>query len=421
MIEIHGEVAHGFEPVRDLYEHNMQTLAERQTQLCIYHRGKKVVDLWSSAEAHPGFSPDSLVNVFSSGKSLEAIAIATLVGKGLLDYNACVADYWPEFAANGKEALTIADLMRHEGGLAAFDSSIPPEDLLPENIKANKIGKVIEPHRQKFRGAGGSPREYHAVTRGWIVNEVFRRVDPNGRTIGEFLQEDISGPLGIDVNIGLKEHQLKEVVRVSPLPLGFQFAEGLKPKFRGRKMELNIFQTSARLLRLMPNLLKGTGRGAPPPFVGMNKIAFFNEPAVVMGETPSANANCSARGLAKLAAVVSLGGSYEGKEYLSEAACRALHDKHDTKDMGFGVTTFTQGGVAHFDEVGPRSSKRDRSFNVGREGFYGWMGLGGSVFQWHPAHEIGFGYVPTSLNVLDLFNERAKTYQAEALKCVAAL
>jgi hypothetical protein len=98
-----------------------------------------------------------------------------------------------------------------------------------------------------------------------------------------------------------------------------------------------------------------------------------------------------------------------------------LHDKHDKKDMGFGTTTFTQGGVAHFDEVSPRSSKRERSFNGGREGFYGWMGLGGSVFQWHPEHEIGFGYVPTSLNILDLFNERAKTYQAEVLKCVAAL
>ena len=114
MIEIHGDVADGFEPVKDLYERNMRTLVERQTQLCIYHRGKKVVDLWSSAEAHPGFSPDSLVNVFSSGKSLEAIAIATLVGKGLLDYDARVANYWPEFAANGKEALTIAELMRHE-------------------------------------------------------------------------------------------------------------------------------------------------------------------------------------------------------------------------------------------------------------------------------------------------------------------
>ena len=421
MIEIHGDVADGFEPVKDLYERNMRTLAERQTQLCIYHRGKKVVDLWSSAEAHPGFSPDSLVNVFSSGKSLEAIAIATLVGKGLLDYDARVANYWPEFAANGKEALTIAELMRHEAGLAAFDSSIPPEDLLPENIKANKIGKVIEMHRQKYRGAGGSTREYHALTRGWIVNEIFRRVDPKGRTIGEFLQEDISGPLGIDVNIGLREDQLNQVVRVSPLPLGFQFAQGFKPKLSGRKIELNILQTSVMLLRLLPNLLKATGRGAPPPFVGMNKISFFNHPAVAMGETPSANANCSARGLAKLAAVLSLGGSYEGNEYLSAAACDALHDKHDKKDMGFGTTTFTQGGVAYFDEVSPRSSKRERSFNGGREGFYGWMGLGGSVFQWHPEHEIGFGYVPTSLNVLDLFNERAKTYQAEVLKCVAAL
>jgi hypothetical protein len=66
-------------------------------------------------------------------------------------------------------------------------------------------------------------------------------------------------------------------------------------------------------------------------------------------------------------------------------------------------------------------AQRERDFNEGREGFFGWMGLGGSLFQWHPEHQIGFGYVPTSLNVLDLYNERGKTYQAEVLKCVKAL
>jgi CubicO group peptidase (beta-lactamase class C family) len=420
-VEIHGSVTPGFESVKDLYEHKMHTLEERQTQLCVYHQGNKVVDLWATAEDHPEFSPDSLVNVFSSGKSLEAIAMASLVGKGLLDYNARVADYWPEFGANGKESLTVADLMRHEAGLAAFDTSIEPEDLLSENIKQNKIGSMIESHGQKYRGGGGSPREYHAITRGWIVNEVFRRVDPAGRTIGEFLQEDISGPLGIDVNVGVKKDDLGRVVHVSPLKFGFQLAEGFKPKFLGRRMEHNIFQTTARVLRLIPTMSKGTTRGSPPPYVGMDRIAFFNEPAVVMGETPSANANCSARGLAKLAAMVSLGGRWEGVEYLPESAWKAMHDNPDKKDMGFGTTTFTQGGLAHFTETTRSSPRKERDFNEGREGFYGWMGLGGSLFQWHPEHQIGFGYVPTSLNVLDLYNERGKTYQAEVLKCAEQL
>ena len=89
--------------------------------------------------------------------------------------------------------------------------------------------------------------------------------------------------------------------------------------------------------------------------------------------------------------------------------------------MGFGVTNFTQGGVNLFTETSAKSTRLDRAFNVGREGFYGWMGFGGSIFQWHPRHEIGFGFVPTSLHVLDILNERGKTYQAEVLRCVERL
>ena len=107
---IQGTTAPGFESVKRLYEHEMRTMAEKNTQLCVYYRGEKVVDLWASVENDPDFSADSLVNVFSSGKSLECIAIASLVGRGLLSYEAKIADYWPEFAANGKADLTGHDI-----------------------------------------------------------------------------------------------------------------------------------------------------------------------------------------------------------------------------------------------------------------------------------------------------------------------
>ncbi len=417
-VHIQGEVAPGFESIRTLYEHNMRTLEEKQTQLCIYVQGEKVVDLWASVVEGDGFSPDSLVNVFSSGKSLEAIAIGWLFGQGLLSYDANVADYWPEFGANGKQALTIAELMRHEAGLAALNTSIAPQDLLAERIKQNRIGQIIEAQPQKFRDGGGSTREYHAITRGWIVNEVFRRIDPAGRTIGEFLTEEVSGPLGVDVNIGVKAKDLTRVVDVAPLGLRFQVLEGMKPKFLKRRMEHNIFQTAGRLIQLLPRVRKRTTAGNPPPLEGMKKITFFNERSVRMGETPSANATCSARGLAKIAAMMSAGGKFGTTEILNRAAWRALHDGPDRKDMAFVTTIFTQGGVAKFAAADASFTTNDHRLNTGREGFYGWMGLGGSLFQWHPQHQIGFGYVPTSLNVLDFVNERGKTYQAEVLRCV---
>jgi CubicO group peptidase (beta-lactamase class C family) len=416
-IRVEGTVAPGFESVKQLYEHNMRTLAEESTQLCVYYGEEKVVDLWACVTENTDFSPDSLINVFSSGKSLEAIAIAALVGKGLINYNARIADYWPEFSANGKGELTVAELMRHEAGLAVFNTSIAPEDLLTDNIKQNRVGRIIESQVQKYRKGDGHRREYHAVTRGWIVNELFRRVDPARRTIGEFLREDLSTPLGVDVNVGVKQEELHRVKKVAPLGFRFQFLESLKPKILKRRIELNIFQILGKLFRLIPAIRNSTIGRAPPPFKGMKRITFFNEPTIAMGETPSANANCSARGLAKVAAMLAAGGKWAGREYINEEAWNALHKDPLEADMGFVTTSFTQGGIALFTETTQNSSRIEQALNSGREGFYGWMGLGGSLFQWHPQLKIGFGYVPTSLNVLDFVNERGKAYQAEVVKC----
>lgn len=420
-LRIEGEVAPGFESVRELYSHNMKTLAERNTQLCVYHKGERVVDLWASAIGDDQFSPDSLVNIFSSGKSLEAIALASLVDKGLLDYRSKISVYWPEFAAEGKGELTVADLMRHEAGLAAFSAPIPPEDLHTENIKKNRVGSIIESHPATFPKPPASRREYHAITRGWIANEVFRRVDPAGRTIGEFLREDISDPLEVDVLIGVPKEDLSRVCRVVPLGFLFQFFESLKPRFLGRRMERNIFQIVGWLFRLLSGARNMTTRRSPAPFKGWTGIGYFNDPAVVMGETPSANTNATARGLAKIAAMLSAGGSWKGKKYLSANAWKALHGETLFADMSIMPTVFSQGGVNEFVDAGERGGVLGRALNEGREGFFGWMGLGGSIFQWHPSEDIGFGYVPTSLNVLDIMNERGKEYQREVLRCVAAV
>jgi CubicO group peptidase (beta-lactamase class C family) len=418
-VRIEGTVAPGFESVRQLYEHNMHTLAERNTQLCIYHNGEKVVDLWASACGDNNFSADSLVNVFSSGKSLAAMAMAALVGKGLLDYRAKITDYWPEFGAHGKQDLTVAELMRHEAGLANFNVTLDPQDLLTENIKQNKIGKIIEEHPQSFRE--GNRREYHAMTRGWIINEVFRRVEPAGRTIGEFLRQDICEPMQAEAIIGVKEEELARITPVKTLGFWFQLVESLKPKFLGRKMEQNIFQILAKIIRLIPAIRKGGTGKWPKPLLGMEDIGFFNDPVFSMGETPSANTKSSARGLAKIAAMMAGGGRWDGREYLSQSGWAALHDEPVEANMVFISTAFTQGGVARFDPCDVSSSAAMQAFNTGREGFYGWMGLGGSIFQWHPQHNIGFGYVPTSLYVIDFLNERGKAYQAEVLRCVERL
>ncbi len=416
---VQGTVAAGFESLRERVEHDLRVLAEENVQLCVYHRGTCVVDLWASATGDAGFSADALVNVFSSGKSLAAIAMASLVGRGLLGYDTRIADHWPEFAEGGKGEITVADLMRHESGLAAFDTSIDPKDLLPKPIRENPVGAIIERQRPRFRKVG-SRREYHAVTRGWIANELFRRVDPAGRTIGDYLREEISDPLEADAIIGVQESELGRISRVKMVGIGVELFESLKPRFLGRRILHNVFQILGRLFRVLFAMRHATTRGAPPPYKGMKSVHVFNEPVVAMGETPSAAANCSARGLAKIAAMMAARGRWDGEALLSESGWQALHADPVEAEMGFGATRFTQGGVNQF-HLANGAGGLARDFNQGREGFYGWMGFGGSIFQWHPELEIGFAFVPTSLHVLDILNERGKAYQAEVLRCVARL
>lgn len=419
---INGTTAPGFESVGQLFEQQMRTLAEENAQLCVYHRGEKVVDLWASKNRDPDFNADSLVNVFSSGKSLEAIALASLVGKGLLSYDARVSDHWPEFKGGGKDHVTVADVMRHEAGLASFDSSVDLDNLLPHNIKANGLGSIIERQAQRFRSVETGKREYHAVTRGWIANELFRRVDPQHRTIGEYIKAEISAPLDVDLAIGLDETQLRRVADIKLLSFGAHLRASLRPKIFGRKVLHNFVQLMVRILTVIPSLRKGRSSDAPPPIRGMTGISFFNDIRMRQGETPSANAHSSARGLARVAAMMAAGGKLEGIECLNEKGWQALHQSPLPAKMGGVILTrFTQGGVDQFLPLTPNSSLLEKAFNDGREGFYGWMGLGGSIFQWHPDAQIGFAFVPTSLHMLDFLNERGKLYQAEVLKCVAKI
>ncbi|NKB99578.1 MAG: serine hydrolase [Pseudomonadales bacterium] len=396
----------------------MSTLKERNTQLCVYVDELCVVDLWAKETADTDFDGDSLVNVFSSGKSLEAILLAVLCDRGLLNYDAKIAVYWPEFGACNKGDTSVADLMRHEAGLAAFDISLPIDALLPEQLRDNSIAPIIEQQNQRFRKGTDSRREYHAITRGWIANELFRRVEPAGRTMGQFLRAEISQPLDLDVFIGLRDEELSRVSHVTPLGIGYQAVQSIIPKAFGRKIELNVFQIIARLTRFAFSMKDRSNKQAPTPFKDTKLLSRFDTPELCKGESPSAGAKCSARGLAKLAAVMANRGSFQDHQVLSETAHATLHANPTTNDMGLMRTTFSQGGVALFSESSS-SSAMDTALNNGREGYVGWFGLGGSIFQWHLEHRIGFAYVPTSLNVLDIVNERGKAYQDEVLRCVA--
>jgi CubicO group peptidase (beta-lactamase class C family) len=414
---VEGTTAAAFAPLQRHFEAAFRSGAEREAQLCVYADGERVVDLWGSRGTEGHFGPDSLVNIFSSGKSLEAIALASLVSRGLLDYAAPIVEYWPEFGGAGKEATRVRDLMRHEAGLAALRQSIAPADLLTERLKENSVGRVLEGHAQRFR-SNGEIREYHAVTRGWIANELFRRIDPAGRTIGEYLREEVASPLDADVHVGVAEEHLERVRPVAPVPRGRYLRDLLKPPGVARAISHDLFSLAGNVLPLLGGFRHRSTHDAPPPIEGMRDAGTFNDPVVRRGETPSANAHASARGLARLAAAMAAEGELDGHRLMSRAAWAALHAEPVRRPMGM-ETTFTQGGVAHFGPHSRNPHRIVRALNLGRDGYCGWMGLGGSIFQWHPERRIGFAFVPTSLHVPDFVNERGKAYQALAVDCAA--
>ena len=419
-MRINGEVRPGFESVRELMQRSLSPVKDKNLQLCVYVGEERVVDLWVSSD-NDGFSADSLVNVFSSGKSVESILMATLVDQELLDFADPVSAYWPEFVGEGKDTLTVADVMRHEAGLAQLDVSLSAPQLETLALKQNSVGRVLEAQSLRLPRAG-SPREYHAVTRGWIANEIFRRIEPGRRTMGEFLREQISEPLGIDVYFDISADEARRLSRVQPRGLMSQLLDSFVPGSQARRIGLTPFELLKRARRVLAAVSGDRRPVLAVPLKGIDTegLRVFDSPEYLQAQIPSAGAKCSARGLAKLAAAMANGGQIQGQTVLGRSAMEAVHADPVERSMTIMQNSFTQGGLAQFKESDAAKGPLEAGVSAGRGGFYGWFGLGGSVFQWHPKHRIGFAYVPTALNPIDVFNERGKSYQKEILRCVAA-
>ena len=366
--------------------------------------------------------------MFSSTKSITAIVFASLVDRGLLTYDDRVVDHWPEFDSAGgdvKRDMKICDVLRHEAGLVYLDETIMFGDMLTENIKANSIGAVLERQTPNFPPSKyATVREYHGLTRGWILNEIFRRVDPDQRTIGEYLREEIAPRLKVDLYIGAKEPELARVVDLQRWKVGKVARESVRPSLLGGRIDPTPIDMY-KLMRRMRRKKKESSVKRPPATEDMDKIKAndfiptFNKEIIRRGEVPSGNGCCSARGMAKLGACIVNAGEWNGVSILGPKTVEALHDK-PLKRVDYNsdmINEFTQGGVNYYCGYDDDKS-RDRREKCGREGFHGWMGFGGSVFQWHRELGISFAYAPTLVCWYDLQNVRGGKLQEAVVECV---
>jgi CubicO group peptidase (beta-lactamase class C family) len=201
-VTVQGHVSSGFEEVRDTFAENFVRRHELGGACTAYYRGEKVVDVWGGVRNKVTGEPwqrDTMVVIHSATKGLAAMTLAIAHSRGWLEYDERVANYWPEFAQNGKRDITVRQLLAHQAGLFAFDEPVDRSVLLD----LDRLAQVMARHKPAWEP--GTRQGYHGLTIGFYEGELMRRVDPQHRTLGQFFQDEIATPLGEDVYIRLPE------------------------------------------------------------------------------------------------------------------------------------------------------------------------------------------------------------------------
>ena len=363
MTSFGGTVAAGWEAVEAAFHENFQTGEDTGAAVSVYHRGQKVVDLWGGSfdgGDHP-YDDDTLQLVFSTTKGITAIAVGICVQRGLLDYAAPVTKYWPEFGAHDKGDATVAQLLSHQCGLFSIQGQMTLAEALDwDTITARMADTAPE-------WPIGTMHGYHAVTYGWLAGELIRRVDPSHRGVGQFVQDEIAGPLGIEFYIGLAEALEPRVAPILGVPITTESDDPV---------------VKAMLEQFMgPDSNGGRALTLNGVFTGEG---LFNSRAIHAAEIPAANGITNARSLAKIyaATMVPIDGVQLLDDDVRNTARITVTPDGEPDACLIMPTTFGMGFMTHgmfTPYAGP--------------GSYGHPGAGGSVGFAQPERELAFGYV----------------------------
>jgi CubicO group peptidase (beta-lactamase class C family) len=362
-ITVGGSVAPGWEPVRAAFVDNQASGEDTGAAVAIHHRGELVVDLWGGSfdGGDRAYDDSTLQLVFSTTKGITAIAVAICVERGLIDYSAPVATYWPEFAAHGKGAATVAQLLSHQCGLFSVQGAISIDDALDwPTITARLADTAPE-------WPIGTNHGYHALTYGWLAGELVRRVDPQNRGFGQFVHDEIAGPLGAEFYIGLPAELEPRVAPILGQPLQSDTDDpALKAMI---EQFLGPDSNGGRALTL---------NGA------FSDDGVFNTRRVHAAEIPAANGITNARSLSRIyaATLAPIDGVRLIDDDVRDLARNTLTPTGEPDACLIMPTTFGMGFMTHglfTPFAGP--------------GSYGHPGAGGSVGFAQPERQLAFGYV----------------------------
>jgi CubicO group peptidase (beta-lactamase class C family) len=358
MLTIDGHCEPRFTAVREAFFENFKRHGDVGASVCVYLDGRRVVDCWGGhadpARTRP-WSADTVVSVASTTKGMVALCAHMLAERGKLDLDAPVARYWPEFAQAGKGEIPVRWLLSHRAGLPAIRRTLPTEALLDWSTMTAALAES-EPWWTPGRRHG-----YHAITYGHLVGEVIRRVD--GRTVGEFLRQEVTGPLRADFFIGVPESEDARAATVlPPAPVS----------------EPTIWDT----ILADPQSMVGRTFLNPP-----RSADLVNTRAWRAAEVPAANGHTSARGVARVYAALARGGELDGVRLLAPATVEgAIAEQSAGRDEILGLPTRFATGFM----LGMRGGIFD--CGPGRRSF-GHPGRGGSIGFADPDARLAFGYV----------------------------
>lgn len=389
---IGGFVKPGFEPVYNEFKKNFNKGKESGAALCVYYKGKKVVDLWggiANRKTKSVWDENTLVLFFSATKGIASLCIAKLHSEGKIDYDQRVAHYWSEFAKNGKKDITVRQLLSHQSGLCLWDGSLSVSELADRE----KLEKKLENATPYW--TPGEYSGYSAALAGHYMSALIRRIDEKHRSLGQYFKEEIAQPLGVEFYIGLPDsignERMARIEMNNPLKRIFMLNKSPKGLIK------QIINPSSLFFKSM-TLVKGYN---------------VNERETWRIEEPSGNGIGSAESLAKLYSAFSLGGKEFGIQQttLAECAGPALCTKLSNVDKVMGIPLFYRNG---FMKNGEGSTP------FPNDSCYGFGGASGSMAFADPMHQIGYCYVPNKMGY-DFPDSRETNIQKVLYECIEKL
>jgi CubicO group peptidase (beta-lactamase class C family) len=366
---IGGEAEHGYGRIVDVFADNFRDRGEVGAACTVYQGGHKVVDIWAGLADRRSARPweaETAAVIFSCSKGLLAICAYLLVQEGRLDLDAPVAHYWPEFAQNGKQSITVRGVLSHRAGLPALDVDLTRQDILAWE----PVLRALESQQPLW--APGTTYSYHALTYGWLIGEVIRRV--TGLMPGVYFRQALGDPLGLHTWIGLPA-AARELVAWTETPLPDEDSPDARA-WAKVSVENRIVERSLTM-------------GGAFAFPARDGVVTFNDPILQAAEIPAANGISTARSLARLYA--GCASEIDGPRLLSaesiddativRSAGRQFTDGPD--DGGRWGTGFQLASPPAAPMLGPRS--------------FGHAGAGGQLAFGDDEYAVGFAYLANQM------------------------